>query len=248
MSTMRSLCCGLVLLFPLTAEADDKNKARPFRKSDFMVHSAQAIGQGTFTITAEMGYPFVRAGLRYGLSDNLSVGFHAKSEWALTVGADADVLLSLVQRKKDALGLRVEAGFLTLGAGDPDVLAFGPGSSGLNDGSEQGLPHLFAATSNVTVTPQLVYSYKDVPGTWFVGAGATIQTFLDDLPDTPAATEKTAVMPRISGGIERVMSDNLSLHAEAVLGAYIDPNTASGESETSAIAMLRFGLNLFLPK
>jgi hypothetical protein len=99
----------------------------------------------------------------------------------------------------------------------------------------------------VTITPQLVYSYKDAPGTWFISAGATIQSFLEELPDTE--TQEGALMPRVTIGLERVMSDNISFHVNGLLGVYLDPNVPEGSpvaQETSVVGGLQIGLNLYI--
>lgn len=251
----RSLLIGLCCLLPLTgfAQEDSPSKekkakpALPFKKNRFAVQSAQPLNGGSVAFFGEMGYPFLKAGVLYGIGGALNVGVNFKSEWTLTVGGDAQVMLGLIKRRNHALALKGEAGFLTLGAGDPNVLAFGPGRAGLNDGERGGLPHAFAATSHLTFTPQLVYSYRDSPGTWFFSGGVTIQQFLDALPDT--GTQETSFMPRVSVGLEQVVGSNISFHFNTLAGLYFDANEldAAGEPTKNFIGMLQVGLNLFLP-
>lgn len=277
MAPVRSLALGLCLGLPMMvsapaeaqtkveaqsqieapgkAEAPGKDDPRPFRKGNFAVHSAQGINPGSVALSAEMGYPFLSTGVIFGLGP-INLGAQVKSEWALTIGGDAFVLVPVWKKKTQALAVKVEGGVLTRGAGDPEVLAFGPGAAGVNDPSTApgGLPHAFSATTHATVTPQIVYSRQGNPGTWLVSGGAMVQQFLEQPLDLPAelGTPEIAIMPRVTGGIERVMSDNISFHAEGLFGLYLDPNevdeaTNTRVSDTAAIVMFQIGLNLFLP-
>ena len=254
--TKWSWVLALCLSLPISSQAEEKEKkapkkAKPFRKADFSVHGAQALNKNTFAFFGELGYPFVKTGFIYGLGGFANVGLNLRTEWALTVGGDAHVQATLYKTKIQALALKVEGGLLTRAAGDPQVLAFGPGGAGVGDGTKGGLPHAFSATTHLNVTPQLVWSYKDTVGTWFLSGGATLQNFLDEPLDLPAslAAPKMAFMPRVSVGIEQLMGGQMSFHMEAVGGVYVDPNAPdiNGNPDISAIVMAQIGLNLYLP-
>lgn len=228
-------------------------KALPFRKGSFAVHSAQAMKTGSMAFYGALGVPFVSAGAIFGVAERLNVGASVKSMWSLTVGGDAFVLGTLYKEKTQAVALKIEGSYLTLGTGDPRILAFGPGEAGV--GSDRGgLSGAYSASTNISVTPQLVYSRRANPGTWFLSGGATLQQFVE----TPLALQeinalpKRALMPRITAGIERVSSDNLSMHVEGMLGAYLDPNRVEDNAqvevpELEIVGGVQLGLNLFLP-
>jgi hypothetical protein len=254
--TRWSMLLALCLSLPLAAHAEEKEKkkpkpAKPFRAADFAVYSGQALNKGTVALTSSIGYPFFEAGVLYGIGGFANVGANFRSLWGLTVGGDAHVMASLYKTKRQALAFKVEGGFSTLGAGDPNVLAFGPGGAGVGDGSRNGLPHAFSATTNATVTPQIVWSFKDTVGTWFLTGGATVQQFLDQPLDLPAdRAASAALMPRLSVGLEQMMGGQISFHMEALGGVYMDPNDPSvgpGETTLSPIVMAQIGLNLYIP-